>query len=61
MINNPLKWLIKGPIYLLMSPLWIVGNLCLVIEVTFYWAFSSVSWKKAYKRTRQYQTDHLSY
>jgi hypothetical protein len=61
MRSNPLKWLIKLPVYIIFSPIWLMGNFFMVIEVTINWAFSSDSWENAHKRWKIYKAIHSDY
>lgn len=61
MKDNPLKWLIKAPIYLLISPFWLICRGFEVIAITFDWAFSNGSWKEAYHRHKAYEALHNDY
>lgn len=60
--DNPLKWLVRGPVYLALSPLilpivlivWLTNG----VHILFGWAFSDLSWKEARKEHECYIAIH---
>lgn len=55
---HPMKWLIRGPAYALISPLLLFGVVCHWIQILVCWSLNDSTLAKTKRQIEQYEAIH---